>query len=62
MLISVGNKCKGCRLDRCLRAGMDWHNLINPTEREHIARLEMRQMQVTAKSTLESNEVKAKIK
>jgi hypothetical protein len=36
---------------------MDWRNLINPAEREHIARLEMRQMQVTAKSTLESNEV-----
>jgi hypothetical protein len=36
---------------------MNWHNLINPAEREHIARLEMRLIQVTAKSTTESNEV-----
>ena len=51
------NRCKGCRFDRCLRAGMDWRNLISPMEKEHIARLEMRQILVTAKSTMDSNEV-----
>jgi hypothetical protein len=41
---------------------MDWRNLISPMEKEHIARLEMRQILVTAKSTMDSNEVKTNLK